>query len=62
MVRVEEPVVVVGDVHGQYYDLLTLLDINKKWTSRCIFSGSSTFRLYQEATHWCDSWSKRICE
>jgi serine/threonine-protein phosphatase 2B catalytic subunit len=30
MVRVEEPVVVVGDVHGQYYDLLTLLDINKK--------------------------------
>lgn len=30
MVRVEEPVVVVGDVHGQYYDLLTLFDINKK--------------------------------
>ena len=28
MVRVSEPVVVVGDVHGQYHDLVTLLDQN----------------------------------
>ena len=26
MVRVSEPCTVVGDIHGQYYDLLTLLD------------------------------------
>ena len=29
MVKVPEPAVVVGDVHGQYYDLLTLLEVNK---------------------------------
>jgi serine/threonine-protein phosphatase 2B catalytic subunit len=29
MVKVHEPAVVVGDVHGQYYDLITLLDVNK---------------------------------
>lgn len=29
MVKVPEPAVVVGDVHGQYFDLITLLDINK---------------------------------
>ena len=28
MVRVNEPVVVVGDVHGQYYDLVTLIEQN----------------------------------
>lgn len=26
MVRVSEPCTVIGDIHGQYYDLLTLLD------------------------------------
>ncbi len=30
MVKVPEPAVVVGDVHGQYYDLLTLIDVNKQ--------------------------------
>ncbi len=30
MVKVPEPAVVVGDVHGQYYDLVTLLDANKE--------------------------------
>jgi serine/threonine-protein phosphatase 2B catalytic subunit len=25
MVRIEEPICVVGDIHGQYYDLLNLL-------------------------------------
>lgn len=30
MVRVPEPAVVVGDLHGQFYDLLTVLDKNKK--------------------------------
>ena len=30
MVRVPEPAVVVGDVHGQYFDLVTLLSKNKQ--------------------------------
>ena len=30
MVRVPEPAVVVGDVHGQYFDLVTLLSKNKE--------------------------------
>jgi hypothetical protein len=40
MVRVSEPAVVVGDVHGQFYDLLTLLDKNKKpWETNFLFLG-----------------------
>jgi hypothetical protein len=30
VVRVPEPAVVVGDVHGQYFDLVTLLSKNKQ--------------------------------
>ncbi len=30
MVRVPEPAVVIGDVHGQYFDLVTLLSKNKE--------------------------------
>jgi len=29
VIKVGEPLVVVGDTHGQYYDLLTLLDRNR---------------------------------
>jgi serine/threonine-protein phosphatase 2B catalytic subunit len=28
LIRVPEPIVVVGDIHGQYYDLLNLLKLN----------------------------------
>jgi serine/threonine-protein phosphatase 2B catalytic subunit len=28
MIKVPEPVIIVGDLHGQLYDLVTLLDKN----------------------------------
>jgi hypothetical protein len=30
VVRVPEPAIVIGDVHGQYFDLVTLIQINKE--------------------------------
>lgn len=44
MVRVPEPVVVIGDIHGQFYDLLTLLKLNSSPDNESIgYSPSHNF-------------------
>lgn len=47
MIQIEDPVLIVGDIHGQFYDLLKIIDIGgDPATNKYIFMGDYIDRGY----------------